>query len=114
MGGSRAAEKRDKRAAGAGAGVVKVQEAEGVEEDELGGSEVCHFLPGLRCPECGKVFYGRNRRQLVVRHRIIHTGEKPFQCPLCFKRMNVKHHLTRHLRTVHLDQWEYLRTLRLL
>lgn len=70
-------------------------------------------LPSLRCPECGKIFYGRNRRQLVERHRIIHTGERPYQCPLCFKRMNVKHHLTRHLRTVHLNQWDYLKKLNL-
>ena len=95
--------------------MVKVQVAGEMDEEGMGvGREMGPFLPGLRCPECGKMFYGRNRRQLVVRHRIIHTGEKPYQCPVCFKRMNVKHHLTRHLRTVHLDQWEYLRTLRLL
>ncbi|XP_066964701.1 longitudinals lacking protein, isoforms H/M/V-like isoform X10 [Macrobrachium rosenbergii] len=70
-------------------------------------------VPALQCPDCGKLFYGRNRRQLVERHRIIHTGERPFQCPLCFKRMNVKHHLTRHLRTVHLNQWEHLSKLNL-
>nr|XP_027211445.1 zinc finger protein 746-like [Penaeus vannamei] len=91
-----------------GGGVVGVVvgggEAEGLAGD---------VLPALECPECGKLFYGRNRRQLVERHRIIHTGEKPFQCPLCFKRMNVKHHLTRHLRTVHLSQWEHLKSLNL-
>ncbi|KAG7167367.1 Zinc finger protein 641-like [Homarus americanus] len=89
-------------ATGAGAGVAGEMEGYGGDT-----------LRALECPECGKLFYGRNRRQLVDRHRIIHTGERPFQCPLCFKRMNVKHHLTRHLRTVHLNQWEYLKKLNL-
>ncbi|KAK4309615.1 hypothetical protein Pmani_018726 [Petrolisthes manimaculis] len=76
-----------------------------------GGGTVQSTLPGLQCPECGKMFYGRNRRQLVGRHRIIHTGERPFQCPLCLRRMNVKHHLTRHLRTVHVDKLDALNKL---
>lgn len=76
-----------------------------------GGGTVQNALPGLQCPECGKMFYGRNRRQLVGRHRIIHTGERPFQCPLCLRRMNVKHHLTRHLRTVHVDKLDTLNKL---
>lgn len=104
MGGCRSAEKHGKRAAGAGAGVVKEEEAVWVMQDEGRGSQ---------CPDCGKIFNGRNHKQVVERHRIIHTGEKPFQCPLCYKRMNQKHHLTRHLRTVHLDQWDYIKKRRL-
>lgn len=93
-----------------GGGGGSAGEAGGVGSSE-GGGTAQNTLPGLQCPECGKMFYGRNRRQLVGRHRIIHTGERPFQCPLCLRRMNVKHHLTRHLRTVHVDKLDTLNKL---
>ncbi|XP_042875501.1 longitudinals lacking protein, isoforms A/B/D/L-like isoform X1 [Penaeus japonicus] len=55
----------------------------------------------LPCPECGREFHGLNKKFLLTRHMITHTGEKPFQCPYCPYRANVSSNLTRHLRTVH-------------
>ncbi|ROT84669.1 Zinc finger protein [Penaeus vannamei] len=53
------------------------------------------------CPECGREFHGLNKKFLLTRHMITHTGEKPYQCPYCPYRANVSSNLTRHLRTVH-------------
>ncbi|XP_068237686.1 protein tramtrack, beta isoform-like isoform X8 [Palaemon carinicauda] len=55
----------------------------------------------LTCPECGREFHGLNKKFLLTRHMVTHTGEKPYQCPLCSYRANVSSNLTRHLRTVH-------------
>lgn len=55
----------------------------------------------LPCPECGREFHGLNKKFLLTRHMITHTGEKPYQCPHCPYRANVSSNLTRHLRTVH-------------
>lgn len=45
---------------------------------------------GLACQVCGKVFSGKNQRQLLRRHTLIHTGEKPHACPNCPYRTNQK------------------------
>lgn len=55
----------------------------------------------LPCPECGRKFHGLNKKFLLTRHMVTHTGEKPFQCPQCPYRANVSSNLTRHLRTIH-------------
>ncbi|XP_066964653.1 protein tramtrack, beta isoform-like isoform X2 [Macrobrachium rosenbergii] len=55
----------------------------------------------LTCLECGREFHGLNKKFLLTRHMVTHTGEKPYQCPLCPYRANVSSNLTRHLRTVH-------------
>ncbi|XP_063865786.1 longitudinals lacking protein, isoforms A/B/D/L-like isoform X4 [Scylla paramamosain] len=55
----------------------------------------------LPCPQCGREFHGLNKKFLLTRHMVTHTGEKPYQCPQCPYRANVSSNLTRHLRTVH-------------
>lgn len=75
--------------AGAGGGAVGGPSAAG----DLGSP--------LPCPECGREFHGLNKKFLLTRHMITHTGEKPYQCPYCPYRANVSSNLTRHLRTVH-------------
>ncbi|MPC49210.1 Zinc finger protein 148 [Portunus trituberculatus] len=47
----------------------------------------------VECFTCGKSFYGFNRKFLLKRHMITHTGEKPFQCPHCPHRANLKQNL---------------------
>jgi len=47
----------------------------------------------LFCDLCGKGFSSRNK---VQRHRLIHTGERPYICELCEMAFNDKSALRRH------------------
>ncbi|XP_052862988.1 zinc finger protein 37-like [Anopheles cruzii] len=48
------------------------------------------------CNECTKQFL---RKDDLMRHMIIHTGDKHFECPTCDKRFAVKASLTLHMKT---------------
>ncbi|XP_076059118.1 uncharacterized protein LOC143035883 isoform X2 [Oratosquilla oratoria] len=50
------------------------------------------------CSYCGKTF---DERWMVKRHERIHTGERPYACPLCSYRSAQKYDVTKHLGTVH-------------
>lgn len=66
---------------------------------QTGGSST--FSMTVACTHCKKEFYGRSRNQSLVRHMLIHTGEKPFACPHCPHRANMRHNLRTHILTVH-------------
>lgn len=55
----------------------------------------------LSCEMCGKLFNGRNRRQNLQHHMMIHLGVKPFLCPICPHRSNRKGNLDLHILRVH-------------
>ncbi|XP_066964699.1 protein bric-a-brac 1-like isoform X8 [Macrobrachium rosenbergii] len=55
----------------------------------------------LTCTVCNKTFHGRNSKSNMERHMQIHTGVKPFQCPLCPHRANRKGNLKTHIEARH-------------
>ncbi|WAR18157.1 ZG57-like protein [Mya arenaria] len=49
---------------------------------------------GFGCRFCGKRFGGRTK---LANHERVHTGEAPFECPICKKRCKEKGALKRHM-----------------
>ncbi len=47
-----------------------------------------------KCNVCSKSFYKRD----LARHKMIHTGERPFSCPFCPKKFNSPTSLACHVR----------------
>ncbi|KAK8749280.1 hypothetical protein OTU49_015769, partial [Cherax quadricarinatus] len=60
-----------------------------------------HLWRELTCSICNKRFHGRNSKSNLERHMQIHTGLKPFQCPLCPHRANRKGNLKTHIEVRH-------------
>lgn len=50
------------------------------------------------CPDCNRKF---KTKYHLIRHSVIHSGEKPFACPHCPYTCNVKGNINKHMKTVH-------------
>ena len=55
---------------------------------------------------CAALSAQENGADVIVleRHKLIHTGAKPFECPHCEYAARQKPHLTRHIRRKHSDE----------
>lgn len=49
------------------------------------------------CEICGKAF---SKKDHVRRHKLVHTGERPYICEICGTTFSHKSHLNRH-RLIH-------------
>jgi len=55
----------------------------------------------LECTYCTKIFNGRNKKQNLKHHMMIHTGERRYTCPFCGTRHTHKWHLKNHVTRCH-------------
>lgn len=58
----------------------------------------------LQCSICGKMFEGRNKKQNLKHHYMVHTGERRYTCPFCGHRTAHKWHLKTHVMRRHPDR----------
>ena len=50
------------------------------------------------CDDCGKWFQFRSH---LENHRLVHTGDLPYMCLVCFHRFRMKHEIKRHTLMIH-------------
>lgn len=60
------------------------------------GADAFAFAPPPQV--CGKSF---NRMYNLLGHMHLHAGSKPFKCPYCTSKFNLKGNLSRHMKVKH-------------
>lgn len=58
----------------------------------------CHEEKTFACDLCSKKF---TMRAQLVRHQLVHSGLKPFNCPYCTYRSAIVENLRKHCKAVH-------------
>ena len=71
-------------------------------EEEIGEKEKYSRVKHS-CIICGKIFQKRN---ILLAHERIHTGEKPYECEICKKSFTHSANLARH-KLMHTDEKPY-------
>lgn len=67
----------------------------------MGGAGAAPCGPTVPCAVfqvCGKSF---NRMYNLLGHMHLHAGSKPFKCPYCSSKFNLKGNLSRHMKVKH-------------
>ena len=67
-------------------------------EKKLKHHEDVHGSPKFSCDDCGKLF---RQRHSLSRHRLTHTGEKPYMCNTCNFQCTQSNDLKKHYLNVH-------------
>lgn len=62
--------------------------------------QFCSWPPSQTCSQCQKMF---SSPKDCRRHMLIHSGEKPFQCPFCPHKANLSYNLKKHIFNKHLS-----------
>ena len=73
--------------------IKKLENSDQVEENIV--PAAFHTNNSHQCHLCGKLFKTPSH---LKRHRLIHTGERPYQCDICGKSFNQLAHLSDHKR----------------
>ena len=58
-----------------------------------------------QCVECGTGFVSTKD---LARHRVVHTGEKPYSCPYCDQKFTAPSSRATHIRSIHEKSQEFL------
>merc|ERR1719295_1863143 len=57
------------------------------------------------CGECGIAFISGKD---LNRHKVVHTGEKPYSCPYCSQKFTAPSSRATHIRSIHEKTQEYV------
>ncbi|KFM63772.1 RE1-silencing transcription factor, partial [Stegodyphus mimosarum] len=52
-----------------------------------------------KCYPCFECNYSTTRVDNLRRHKLVHTGDRPFKCTFCTKSFTQRTHLKKHIKT---------------
>ncbi|CAL8141539.1 unnamed protein product [Orchesella dallaii] len=57
-----------------------------------------HNAPKFMCEHCDKLY---KTKELLKRHKVVHSGKRPYNCKICNKSFMRQDDVQRHVKTVH-------------